>query len=255
MNTEKVEQEFKKTVCEQVQLVPQGLNRFVVFQPFAFGDGDHFVVVLRKDESTWTFTDEGHTLMHVQYDDIDISKGNRAKVLESTLHAFAIMNVAGELKLPVPDNRFGDALYSFLQALNKITDLEFLNRESVRSTFLEDAREKMETIIPANRRHFDYHEPKLDRDGNYKVDCLINGKKRPELVFFILNDLRCKDATIVCHQFERWGRPFRATGIFEDMAQINGRTIAQFSDIAGKSIPSLGSDRLKPYFDEVLSEE
>jgi hypothetical protein len=87
------------------------------------------------------------------------------------------------------------------------------------------------------------------------VDCLINGKKRPELVFFIHNDLRCKDATIVCHQFERWGQPFRATGIFEDMAEIDRRAISQFSDIALKSIPSLGSDRLKPYFAEVLSEQ
>jgi hypothetical protein len=255
MNTETIERDFKKTVCEQVRLVPQGVNRFVVFQPFAFSDGDHFVVILRKDESGWTITDEGHTLMHIQYDDVDLQKGTRAKVLASTLHAFAVENAGGELRLSVPDMQFGDALYSFLQAINKITDIEFLNREIVRSTFMDDARELMESIIPINRRHFDYHDPKRDRDGNYKVDCLINGKKRPELVFFIHNDLRCKDATIVCHQFERWGQPFRATGIFEDMAEIDRRAISQFSDIALKSIPSLGSDRLKPYFAEVLSEQ
>jgi hypothetical protein len=255
MNAELVEREFKRAVCEKVKLVPHGLNRFIVFQPFAFNDGDHFVVILRQDTLGWTLTDEGHTLMHVQYDDVDLSRGTRARVLGETLHSFAVENVDGELRLPVPGDKFGDALYSFLQALNKITDLEFLNREIVRSTFMEDARQLMESIIPAQRRFFDYHDPALDSKGNYMVDCLINGKKRPELVFFIPNEVRCQHATIVCHQFERWTRPFRATGIFEDMTAVHPRAYSQFADIAYKSIPSLGSDRLEPYFREVLSEQ
>jgi len=41
----------------------------------------------------------------------------------------------GELVLDVQDERYGDALYSFVQALLKITDISYLARERVRSTF------------------------------------------------------------------------------------------------------------------------
>jgi hypothetical protein len=254
MNTELVEREFREKVSEQVRLLPQGLDRFVVLQPFAFDDGDHFVVIMRREEDHWTITDEGHTLMHVQYDNIDLTSETRAKLLQRTLSAFAVENAGGELRMRVPDGRFGDALYSYLQALGKISDLDFLTRESVRSTFLDDARALMEQIIPQERRVFEYHDPCLDPKGVYRVDCRINGRKRPELVFFIPNDSRCQNATIVCHQFERWKAPFRATGIFEDQAEVNPRAVAQFADIAYKLVPTLASDRIKGYFRELLDE-
>lgn len=257
MNTNVLEREFKKKVCDQVQLLPRGLDQFVVLQPFTFDDGDHFVVVLRKEGPNWLFTDEGHTLMHVQYDDIDITHGTRASILDSVLSSFSVQNRSGELQIVVPEGRFGDAFYSFVQALNKISDLNFVRRELVRSMFMEDAKALIEELVPPDKRSFGYYDRERDPDENYKVDCRINGKARPDFVFFISNDYRCQNATIVCHQFERWDIEFRATGIFEDHTQINRRVLAQFSDVVYKQFPSLGSrERLRKYFkQEILSEE
>jgi len=256
MNLAELEREFKTKVCDEVTLVAEGLERYIVHQPFMFDDGDHFVVLLKRENGGWVFSDEGHTLMHIQYDDMDLHQGTRAKLLNSALSAFSVESRDGELKVAVPDDRFGDALFSFLQALNKITDLDYLARERVRTTFMEDCKHVMETLIPENRRTFEYHDPVLDPDRNYMVDCRINGMPKPGFVFFIPNDLRCQNATIVCHQFERWGVAFRATGIFENQVEINRRAVAQFSDIAYKQIPSLGSkDRITAYFKEVLRSE
>jgi len=253
MNTVDLEREFRRKVSEQVRIEAQGLERYVVFQPFMFDDGDHFVVVLKKDRQQWIFTDEGHTLMHVQYEDIDLRRGPRASILDSTLNALSLENREGELRLVVPEEQFGDALYSFLQALNKVTDLDFLTKERVRSTFLDDARSLIEELVPSHRCSFEYHDPDRDPDMNYVVDCRINARPRQDFVFFIQSDYRCLTATIVCHQFERWGVRFRATGIFEDQAEIHRRALAQFSDVAYKHIPNLGSrDRIQAYFREVL---
>jgi len=254
METQLLEKRLKEKITESIRLVRRGVNRFVVLQPFAFDDGDHFVVILHKEGAKWTITDEGHTLMHVQYDDLDLSSGTRARILSSTLSTFSVENARGELKAIANEEDIGDALFSYLQALNKISDLDFLTREIVRSTFMEDVRDLVENLVPESRRHFDYHDEHLDPKGNYSVDCRINGKKRPEFVFFIPNDFRCHEATIVCHQFERWKKPFRATGMFEDMAGLNSRAVAQFADIAYKSIPTLGSDYIGGYFEEIVQE-
>jgi len=253
MNLTMIEREFKEKVCNEVSLVGEGLNRYIVHQPFMFDDGDHFVVLLKRENDRWVLTDEGHTLMHVQYDDIDLQHGMRARLLDSALRAFSVENHEGELRVAVPDNRFGDALFSFLQALNKITDLDYLSRERAHAAFTDDCRALIEELIPEDRRTFNYHDAQRDPDGNYAVDCRINGTSKANFVFFISSDFRCQNATIVCHQFERWGTPFRATGIFEDQAEINRRAVAQFSDVAYKQIPSLGSrERIEAYFEEIL---
>lgn len=254
MNLKELESQIKEKICGQVHVVPEGLNRYIIHQPFHFDDGDHFVVILKQYTDGWIFTDEGHTLMHLQYDDIDLSKGTRASILDATLGAFSVENHDGELIVVVPNERFGDALFTFLQALVKISDLEYLTQERVRSTFMEDVRTIIEEFVPEQRRTFQYYDPQNDPDQNYRVDCRINHLPKPNFLFFISNDSRCQNATIVCHQFEKWGVPFRATGIFENQSEINRIAVAQFSDVAYKQFPSLGSrDRIKTYFDEILA--
>ena len=254
MNSAILAKDFQEKVCKQVRVVQEGLDRYVIFQPFMFDDGDHFVVILKKEPDGWTLTDEGHTLMHAQYDDFDLTKGARGLKLNAILNGFSLENRDGELRLHIPDELYGDALYSYLQALNKITDLEFLRQEGARSTFLDDVRFLMEELIPENRRTFKYYDPERDPKKNYEVDCRINGLPKPNFVFFINNTERCQNATIVCRQYESWQIPFRAVGIFENQPEVKARAVAQFTDIAYKPFSSLSvKDRIKAYFEEVLS--
>ena len=253
MNPEALEPELKRKLCDQVRIVPEGMQRYVIHQPFMFNDGDHFVVLLKRDGNGWFFTDEAHTLMHVQYDELDLSHGTRQKLLDSVLSAFSMENRDGELRISVPGDRFGDAFFSFVQALNKVADLDFLNRERARTTFMEDVKRLLEELVPDDRRVFKYYDSERDPDRNYTVDCRINRRPKSVFVFFISSDDRCRDATIVCHQFEKWNVRFEATGIFEDQTQINRRALAQFSDVAYKQFASLGArERIEQHFCEIL---
>ena len=51
-----------------------------------------------------------------------------------------------QLREYIETQRYGDALYSFVQALLRITDVSYLSRERVRSTFIEDFRTFMTRI-------------------------------------------------------------------------------------------------------------
>jgi len=257
MNLELLEKDFKNKICDEITLAQEGLNRFMVLNPFMFDDGDHIVVLLKSKEGKWLFTDEGHTFMHISYEDIDIDKGTRKKIIDNVLSGYGIKNEDGELITEVPDSQFGDALYSYLQGLIKITDINYLSRERVKSTFMEDFRALLEEKVPSERRTFNYHDKQHDPDGKYIIDCRINGMTRPLFIFGIPNDDKCRDVTISCLQYEKFGMPFRSMAVFEDQETINRKVLARFSDICGKQFSTLAAnkDRIGKYLQEIMSGE
>ena len=107
-----------------MRLAAEGMERYRVFTPFLFEDGDHLAIVLKKEGPGWVLSDEAHTYMHLTYDidEKDLQRGTRQKIISNTLSTFRIEDRDGELVLSVPAERYGDALYSFVQALLKITD-------------------------------------------------------------------------------------------------------------------------------------
>ena len=47
MTIKSIEQDFIEKVSEKIRIVPDGKDRFRVFTPFRFDDGDHISIVLK----------------------------------------------------------------------------------------------------------------------------------------------------------------------------------------------------------------
>ena len=217
MNTHSIKEEFRQRVSEQIDLEPQGNDRFLVMTPFRFEDGDHFLIALKRETDGWILTDEASTMMHLSYwlDTDAIESGNRRQIVDSSLSTFSVENRDGELVIPVSGERFGDALFDFVQALTKVTDISFLSREVVRSTFMEDLRAFLKSKVPEDRIQFNWHDDR-DPGGKYPVDFRINNLRRPLFVYGIPNEDRMKDASISLLTFEKWQLKFQSCGIFEN---------------------------------------
>jgi hypothetical protein len=245
MSPDTIEQEFREKVCEKLDLFTEGMDRYRIFTPFMFEDGDHLVIVLKKEQGHWILSDEGHTYMHLTYeiDEKDLQRGTRQKIITNALSAFGVEDRSGELLIKIPDERYGDALYNYVQALLKITDISYLSRERVRSTFLEDFRSLIEEAVPRERRQFDYRDPKRDPEGKYLVDCRINGMSRPLFVYAIPGDDKARDATIAFLKFEQWKVPFKSMAIFEDQESISRKVLARLTDVCEKQFSSLVNNR------------
>jgi len=239
------ENTFIHQVGKSVQLVADGPGRYRISVPFTFNDGDCLVIVLKQVGDQWVLSDEGHTYMHLAYS-IEASRleyGTRRQMIVQALRMFQVQERGGELVLPIEDNDYAEALWSFVQALLKIIDVTYLSQERVRSTFLEDFQAFFETMIAPERRTFEWYDAEHDPDKRYVVDCRINGLARPLFIYALTNDDRVRDATIGIAHFVRAGFKFYSVGIFEDQTVINRRVLARFTEFCDRQFPNLSASR------------
>ena len=247
MNPNVIQNSFKKAVAGSVRLQPEGVDRYLVFTPFHFDDGDHFVIILKRTNGGgWVLTDEGHTYMHMSYrmDVSSLAHGTRNALIESALEKHDAHENGGQILARIDDfENAGNVFYNYIQCLVKITDVAYLNRKRVASMFMEDFRQFISKTLPPQRMQFDYFDESHDPKGQYRVDCRINGMPRPVHVYAIKNDSKCRDTTISILNFQKWKVPCFSLGIFEDQAQINRKVLARFTDVCDRQFSSLAENQ------------
>lgn len=257
MTPSDLESRLRAAVVEQVRVVAEGHERFRVFTPFLLDDGDHLCILLRREGDGWAFTDEGHTYMHLTYglDDRALGQGTRHKVITQALNAGGVEDRDGEWVLATTEDTLGDALFSFIQALLRASDVVFLNRERVRSAFADDLRSLIEAIVPPDRATWNWHDGAHDPGGKYLVDCRINGLDRPVYLYGVGSDAKARDVTISLLQFERIGLRFRPVVIFEEQEAIQRQVLARLSDVCEKMFSSLhaNDERIRRYLTDLLT--
>ena len=239
MDSQELLGDFRRKVCESVDLLPEGLDRFLVRTPFTFEDGDVLKVVVARDHDGWYLTDEGHTFMHLSYEDIDIEAKTRRRLLDQVLATYKVENKDGELRAVLREDQMGDSLFSFLQALTKISDLTYMTREHVRSLFFEEFRAYIGQVVPGEDVVFDYVDDLHDPKGDYPVDVMIKAGTRPIFVFAMRNDNQVRDATIKLLYYENQGVDFKGVGVFERQEDINRKVLAWFTNVCERQFSSL----------------
>ncbi len=245
MSIKSIEQDFIDKVSAEIRVLPDGRDRFRVFTPFRFDDGDHITIVLKKEQAGWVLSDEGHTYMHLTYDisEKKLFSGTRYQIISNALSTFKVKDRFGELILEVKDKHFGDALYAFAQALVKMGDVLSLSREQTQSTFMADFEGLFREVVPERDRTFGWYDPEHDEEKKYTVDCRINGMPKPFFVYALANNDRIRDATIKLQKVMQWNIRFRPLGIFQDREVANRQVVARFDDVCEVYFPNLEVNR------------
>ena len=247
MTMKSIQQDLIDKVSARIRVISDGKDRFRVFTPFRFDDGDHIAIVLKKEADNWVFSDEGHTYMHLTYD-IDerkLFKGIRQQIITNALSTFKVEDRFGELILKVSDERFDDALYAFAQALVRIGDVMCLSKKYVQPTFMNDFQSLLQEVAPIEKMSFDWNDPEHDSERKYTVDCRINGMSEPFFIYALSNNDRIRDATIKIQKVRQWEINFRPLGIFQDRETANRQVVGRFDDVCTEYFPNMEADRNK----------
>jgi hypothetical protein len=252
MTSDVILQSFRQTVCRDLTLVPEGIERYRIFSPFMFHDGDHLALVLKREKSGWVLSDEGHTMMHLSYrmEYRDLTQGKRGGIIESILSKYGIRNRDGEFICLVPDEQYGDALFQMVQGLLRVSDISLLSREQVKSTFREDVSTYINSLTSLSGQvTWDWHDPVHDPEGKYPADGYMEGSHEPMVLFMLQGDDRVRDATIHLLQYEKWGVPVHSVAIFENQEEINRKSLAKLSDVCDKMFSNFSGnkDRISQY--------
>lgn len=229
-------------MCADIRIVDRTNGWLLLTTPFAFPDGDPYLVYLREQPGgILRLTDGGHTLMHLSYEnDIDkFREGTRGRLFEQILSEQDVTERDGEFFIDASPDTLGAAFFRFSQTLAKICDLTFLNRARVESTFYEDLSELLTRIISPEIVTRDYIYPNMPNADDYPIDYRVEGKVDPLFVFGIPNRDKARLATIVLERLLRANAQFESVLIFADQSSMPRKDLARLSNAGGEMIASL----------------
>ena len=118
---ERIEKGFKEKVDNQVHIKSEGKDRYRVFTPFMFADGDHFSIILKREGGGWVLSDEGYTLMHLSFERNEIDSGTQeGGAITNALTSLGVQEIQGELRTRISDEHYGDILNNFIQTIRMV---------------------------------------------------------------------------------------------------------------------------------------
>lgn len=223
----------KNSGLEQVQK-----NVYRLYAPFFHEDGDMYSIYLEASADGITIRDFGNTLMRVSYT-FDISTPKKKKVLQDIVKSNLGELDDGELLIHTTASDVQDAIYQYAQLVSKVSNIDILSRETVKSMFYEYFNDFVMTQLKA------YHVQKKvfpTNDRELVVDYAIPGDK-PIYLFGVNSDAKASRVVISCLTFQKHTLPFRSVVVHEDLNGLNGFNRRQITNVADKQFYTLDDFR------------
>ena len=242
MNTQEFSSLLCRTLCASAQVHEAKPGLWRVHTPFVFPDGDGFSLYVQQLPSGGVrVTDLGATLMHLSYEN-DIQKfrdGTRATLLDQILTDASVSEDDGEFYVEAPLADLGSSVFRVGQALTRIHDLSFLNRLRSESTFYEDLREVLQSMLDVERFHEGYVVPDVPRATDYPVDYYVDGGALPLYLFGVPNRDKARLATIILQHLIASGQNFNSMVVFRNMSDLPRADVSRLTNAANDQVDSL----------------
>lgn len=222
MNTKDMLDAIKKSLCSGVEIEEKGIDRYVIHTDFTYPDGDELRIILKKQDGEWLFTDEGHTLMWLSYENFNLKTDTRSDLFFRTLSSNHAVLEDGRICIRFETGRIRGAIHSMIQALIQTADLLYMDRENVRSTFIEDLQAVFRGRV--DMRDVETNKVIKNQKGEeYLIDVYVKGSEGmdPLLVFAVSNKDKCKDAAMAMITLAAEDKmQFTSLAVIDSMAEI-----------------------------------
>lgn len=182
--------------------------------------------------------DFGMALMRLSYT-FDISTRTREDVFESILVNNGVTNDRGNLYLDAPVERLYEGVLRFAGCVQKVCNMRYWSRETVRSAFYDDLKEYVATGLTPFAPVAD-HIP-LDDYSVLNVDWALTHNARRLYLFGVGGNNKAKSVAISLLEFKKAQLPFISFVVHEDMEELGRPEKTYLTRNADKQYPDLAS--------------
>ena len=228
-------------------------NLYQVFLPFYYPDGDMIEIFLEvsANNNIIIIQDMGMTLMRLSYN-FDLNSKNKKKVFNEILNNYQMEESEGSLKIIAPCDEIFSYLMQFIQVIIKISDLEFLKRETVKNLFYEYF-EKFITVDLEKFNPIKEFYPAFDTKKQYPTPYAIPIKNKEHFCIYpIASDDKCNESIITIQHYELHNFRPETLAVFENQESIGRKPLAKLSNVVGKQFSALQGNerRIEEYFEK-----
>ncbi|MCL2828700.1 MAG: DUF1828 domain-containing protein [Oscillospiraceae bacterium] len=204
-------------------------NVFRVYAPFFHEDGDMLSIYLDLSLGNMLVRDFGNALMRVAYT-FDFESENKRRILNDIVNSYGGTLDKDEIILNVADSNLVLAINRFSQLVSKVSNINILRRELVKSLFFE----YLDDFVAGDLK--EYEITKNDAplsDKTLKVDYIIRAPK-PIYMFGVNGDSKASKVIISCLSFQREKIPFRSLVVHENIENLSPFNRRQITNAADK---------------------
>ena len=220
-----------------------GIHQVII--PIFHEDGDMVDIYVHDSpmgDGYVRICDFGMTLMRLSYT-FEVSTPARERILESVLINNGVKRGDDGLYLDAPIGVVYQSMLQFAGCVQKVCNMRYWSRETVRSAFYDDLNEyvasEMKRFSPVQN-----HAPLVGNDI-LSVDWFLQHNGRDLYVFGVRGNDRAKDVTIILLEFQKAGLLFVSLVAHEDMDELGKREKRYLTDNADLQYSTLGAFREK----------
>lgn len=232
-------------LCANVKLRKRKNGMVMLETPFTFPDGDQYALYLAETATGGIrLSDGGTTLIQLSYETEPnkFFEGTRNVLFEQVVSEQGVSfdEQSGQFFVETTAQDLPQAVFRLGQAMTRIYDLTFLNRSRVVSTFYDDLKNQLTSILPESKIQQSYEIPNLPNAANYPVDFYFEGKSgSPVFLFGVPNKDKARLTTIFLQHYLQHGINFESLLVFENQEELQRRDLARLSNVGGEQISSL----------------
>ena len=215
----------------------QGGYQLIV--PICHEDGDMVDVYLQESprgEAYIRICDFGMALMRLSYS-FDLNTDSRRRIFEDILINNGVTNDDGNLCLDVPVGTLYEGIMQFAGCVQKVCNMRYWARETVRSAFYEDLSDyitsKLSSYSPVAS------QTPMPGVAVFSVDWTLTHNKRKFYLFGVLGNDKAKNVAITLLEFQKANLPFISLVVHEDMESLGRRERQYLTRNADRQYPVL----------------
>jgi len=179
--------------------------------------------------------------MRLSYEN-DLSRllsGARERLYLAILEESGLKEDDGELFTEVALDGLVTGLFALAQGVLRVEDLGLWTRTRVESTFSDDLRTLLRSIVGAEELIENYEVPGLPNAESYPVDFCIKTSGVPLYIFGIQNKDKARLTTIILQHLAKHQQDFNSMVVYSDVDEIPKADTKRLMNAANDAVASI----------------